>query len=57
MGSHLCERLLADGHDVLCVDNFFTGRRDTIAALIGNTRFELLAGLIHPAWKTDKTAP
>ncbi len=42
LGSHLCARLIADGHDVLCVDNFFTGRRDTVAALIGHPRFELL---------------
>jgi UDP-glucuronate decarboxylase len=34
LGSHLCERLLADGHDVLCVDNFFTGTKDNIAQLI-----------------------
>ena len=31
LGSHLCERLLNDGHEVLCVDNFFTGRRTNIA--------------------------
>ncbi len=42
LGSHLCARLVAAGHDVLCVDNFFTGRRDTIADLIGHPRFELL---------------
>jgi UDP-glucuronate decarboxylase len=42
VGSHLCARLLAQGHDVLCVDNFFTGRRDNIASLMGNQRFELL---------------
>ena len=36
LGSHLCERLLADGCDVLCVDNFFTGTKDNIAHLIGN---------------------
>ena len=36
LGSHLCERLLADGHDVLCVDNFFTGTKDNIAHLVGN---------------------
>ena len=35
LGSHLCERLLKDGHDVLCVDNFFTGTKDNIAHLIG----------------------
>ncbi len=42
LGSHLCERLLAEGHDVLCVDNYFTGRRDNIAHLIGNPRFEAM---------------
>ena len=42
LGSHLCERLLADGHDVLCVDNFYTGSKDNIAGLLGQTRFELL---------------
>jgi UDP-glucuronate decarboxylase len=42
IGSHLCERLLAHGHDVLCVDNFFTGTRDNVAHLLGNPRFELL---------------
>ena len=42
LGSHLCERLLADGHEVLCVDNFFTGRRRNVAHLLGNPRFELL---------------
>ena len=42
LGSHLCERLLADGHDVLCVDNFFTGTKDNIAHLIGDTHFELV---------------
>jgi UDP-glucuronate decarboxylase len=42
IGSHLCERLLSDGHDVICVDNFFTGRRDNILHLLDNHRFELL---------------
>ena len=42
LGSHLCERLLADGADVLCVDNFFTGTKDNIAHLIGNPYFELI---------------
>ena len=42
IGSHLCERLIADGHDVLCVDNFFTGTRDNIAHLLGNAHFELM---------------
>ncbi len=42
LGSHLCERLLADGHDVLCVDNFFTGSRENIFALLEHKRFELM---------------
>ena len=42
LGSHLCERLLAEGFDVLCVDNFFTGTRANIAHLIPNPHFELL---------------
>ena len=42
LGSHLCERLLADGHDVICVDNFFTGTKDNIAHLLENPYFELL---------------
>jgi UDP-glucuronate decarboxylase len=42
LGSHLCERLLAEGHDVLCVDNYFTGRRDNIAHLLASTSFEAL---------------
>jgi len=42
IGSHLCERLLNDGADVLCVDNFYTGTKDNISHLIGNPHFELL---------------
>ncbi|MCF8708610.1 UDP-glucuronic acid decarboxylase family protein [Rhizorhapis sp. SPR117] len=42
LGSFLCERLLALGNEVLCADNFFTGTRDNIAAILGNYRFELL---------------
>lgn len=42
LGSHLCERLLADGHDVLCVDNYFTGSKVNIEHLLENPRFELL---------------
>ena len=42
IGSHICERLLAAGHEVLCVDNFFTGRRQNIAPMMGNTSFELI---------------
>lgn len=42
LGSHLCERLLNQGHEVLCVDNFYTGRRANIAHLIGNPYFEIM---------------
>jgi UDP-glucuronate decarboxylase len=42
LGSHLCERLLADGNDVLCVDNYFTGRKDNIAHLMSNPNFEAM---------------
>ncbi len=42
IGSHLCERLLAAGHDVLCVDNFYTGRKENVVHLLGDPHFELL---------------
>src|SRR4029078_8428301 len=42
LGSHLCERLLEDGADVLCVDNFFTGARRNIKHLIAQPKFELI---------------
>ncbi|HUA51420.1 MAG TPA: UDP-glucuronic acid decarboxylase family protein [Candidatus Sulfotelmatobacter sp.] len=42
LGSHLCERLLALGHDVLCVDNYFTGTKDNIVHLMDNPHFEVL---------------
>lgn len=42
LGSHLCDRLLQDGHDVLCVDNFFTGSKRNIKHLFGNPNFELM---------------
>ena len=42
LGSHLCDRLIQDGHDVLCVDNFFTGSKTNIAHLMGKTHFELM---------------
>jgi len=42
LGSHLCERLIADGHDVLCVDNFYTGRRANVAHLLDHPNFEIL---------------
>ncbi len=42
LGSHLCERLLREGHEVLCVDNYLTGARRNLAHLLGNPRFDIL---------------
>jgi UDP-glucuronate decarboxylase len=42
IGSHLCRRLLAEGHEVLCVDNFFTGTRSNVEELLDHRRFELM---------------
>ena len=42
LGSHLCERLLVDGHEVVCADNFYTGRRANVAHLLSHPLFELL---------------
>jgi UDP-glucuronate decarboxylase len=49
LGSHLCERLVAQGDDVLCVDNYFTGRKDNVARLLGDPHFEALRhDITHP---------
>lgn len=42
LGSHLCERLLTAGHDVICLDNFYTGSQDNVAHLLANPRFQLM---------------
>ena len=42
IGSHLCDRLLDQGHEVICVDNFFTGQKRNIAHLMSNPNFELM---------------
>ena len=42
IGRHLCTRLVAEGHDVLCLDNFFTGTKDNIAHLLNDPHFELM---------------
>jgi UDP-glucuronate decarboxylase len=42
LGSHLCDRLITDGHEVICLDSFFTGTRTNIEHLLGNPRFELV---------------
>jgi UDP-glucuronate decarboxylase len=51
LGSHLCERLLADGEEVLCLDNFFTGSKDNIRHLLGNPHFECIRhDIINPIY-------
>jgi UDP-glucuronate decarboxylase len=47
IGSHLCERLIDAGHDILCVDNFYTGTKDNIRHLLDSKRFELIR---HDVW-------
>jgi len=42
IGSHLCERLMAENHEILCIDNYFTGRRHNVAHLMNNSGFELM---------------
>ena len=42
LGSHLCDALIQNGHDVLCVDNFFTGNKDNVSHLLSHPKFELI---------------
>jgi UDP-glucuronate decarboxylase len=53
LGSHLCERLLERGQDVVCMDNFFTGRRRNVAHLLDNPRFELLRHDVVDPFKVE----
>jgi len=49
LGSHLCERLVEEGHDVICLDNFFTGTKQNIAHLLGRANFEVIRhDLVQP---------
>ena len=49
IGSHLCDHLVEQGHDVLCLDNFFTGSKDNIEHLLGDRQFELIRhDLVNP---------
>ncbi|MFZ4573687.1 MAG: UDP-glucuronic acid decarboxylase family protein [Phycisphaerales bacterium] len=51
LGSHLCERLVAQGHDVICVDNFFTSQKTNVQHLLGKPNFELIRhDVTHPLW-------
>jgi UDP-glucuronate decarboxylase len=51
VGSHLCDRLVAQGHDVICLDNFFTSQKHNITHLLGHKNFELIRhDVVHPIW-------
>ncbi len=51
LGSHLCERLVADGHDVICLDNFFTSQKSNVLHLLNYNNFELIRhDVTHPIW-------
>jgi len=51
LGSHLCERLLAQGHDVICLDNFFTSQKQNVSHLLGKPNFELIRhDITLPTW-------
>jgi UDP-glucuronate decarboxylase len=51
LGSHLCERLVADGHNVLCVDNYFTGRKENLGHLLDDRQFETMRhDVTHPLY-------
>lgn len=53
LGSHLCERLLDEGHEVTCLDNFFTGRRRNVVHLTGNPKFELFRHDVVDPFKVE----
>lgn len=51
LGSHLCDRLVARGHDVICLDNFFTSQKSNVEHLLGKPNFELIRhDVVHPIW-------
>lgn len=51
LGSHLCDRLVAQGHDVICLDNFFTSQKSNVEHLLGRQNFELVRhDVTHPVW-------
>ena len=53
LGSHLCDRLINEGHEILCLDNFFTGRRQNIAHLLPNPSFELIRHDVIDPFKVE----
>ena len=51
LGSHLCERLVTQGHDVVCLDNFFTSQKTNVSHLLDRPNFELIRhDVVHPIW-------
>ncbi|MEI6278234.1 MAG: UDP-glucuronic acid decarboxylase family protein [Verrucomicrobiae bacterium] len=53
LGSHLCERLVDARHDVICLDNFFTGRKENVQHLLGNPRFEMVRHDVIDPFKVE----
>jgi UDP-glucuronate decarboxylase len=53
LGSHLCDRLISDGHEVICLDNLFTGRKDNIVHLLTNPRFEFMRHDVVDPFKVE----
>jgi UDP-glucuronate decarboxylase len=53
LGSHLCDRLISDGHDVVCLDNLFTGRKENIAHLLANPHFEFMRHDVVDPFKVE----
>ena len=53
LGSHLCDRLIKEGHEILCLDNFFTGRRQNIAHLLQDSKFELIRHDVIDPFKVE----
>ncbi|MFA5057472.1 MAG: UDP-glucuronic acid decarboxylase family protein [Opitutaceae bacterium] len=53
LGSHLCDRLISDGHEVICLDNLFTGRKENIAHLLANPRFEFVRHDVVDSFKAE----
>ena len=51
LGSHLCDRLVAQGHDVICLDNLFTSQKFNISHLLNKPNFEFIRhDIVHPLW-------
>ena len=53
LGSHLCDRLISDGHEVICLDNLFTGRKENVVHLLSNPRFEFLRHDVVDPFKVE----